>query len=116
MLRSFTINHDDLSIDEVKKVSKYYKGLKATRDTLTEYVENDLGEKFGTTYYIFTGSWVPYGSCVKRGNKYVFARYSRYDALSEDFTDFAIDCEDTGKDSSVFDTKHISVIDGKVEY
>lgn len=115
MIRTFTINKNDLTVDESKKVSTYYKGLKASRDTITEYVDNGH-EKFSTTYYIFTGHWVPYGSCVKRGNKYVFARYSRYDALTENLREYIIDCEDNGEDNRTFKTTHIEVINGKVNY
>lgn len=108
----FTLNKRALNKEEKAHVSKYYRGLTALSDTLTETRYDDNGNRTNeTTYYIFKGSWTPYGSCVKHNGRYVFARYSRYDSLSEDFTDFSIDCEDKGQDSTVFETKHIEVND-----
>lgn len=112
---TYRINKNDLTIEEQEKVSKYYKGLKATRDTMTEIFEgNDT--KYEETYYIFVGNHTPYGACVKHGNRYVFARYSRYDSMTEDFTDFAIDCDESGNDDRVFTTKHFTMTDNTVEY
>lgn len=115
--RVYTLNKRDLTKEEKESVSRYYRGLRALSDTLTEEIYDDNGKlTYGCTYYIFVGSRTPYGACVKHGNKYVFARYSRYDALSVDFTDYAIDAEETGEDSKYFDTKHFNVENMTVKY
>ena len=115
--RVYKLNKRDLSKEERAQVSKFYRGLNALSDTLTETCYDDNGTLvFETTYYIFKGSWTPYGSCVKHNGRYVFARYSRYDSLSEDFTDFAIDCDEKGTDSTCFETKHFEVKDMTVTY
>lgn len=108
--RTYTLNKRALSKEERENVSRNYRGLTALADTLTERVTDENGRLIsGCTYYIYKGSWTPYGACVKHGDKYVFARYSRYDALSVDFTDFAIDCDEHGNDHDVFTTKHFTV-------
>ena len=113
----YTLNKRDLTTEERETVSKFYKGLRALSDTITEETYNERGERTGsTTYYIFSGSWTPYGSCVKHNDRYVFARYSRYDSINEDFTDFSIDCNETGEDHDVFATKHFNVNDNTVNY
>lgn len=110
MKRVYRLNKRALSKEERESVSRNYRGLTAYSDTLTETAYNDNGRLAGeTTYYIFKGSWTPYGACVKHNGRYVFARYSRYDSLSEDFTDFAIDCGEFGEDHDVFETKHFRV-------
>lgn len=115
--RIYTINKRDLTKEEKEKVSRYYRGLRALSDTITERVIDDDGKLvYEETRYIFVGSWTPYDSCVKHGDRYVFARYSRYDSLSVDFTDFAIDTEETGEDHKVFDTKHFKVENMTVKY
>lgn len=117
MKRIFTLNKMDLTKEEQEKVNHYYKGLRALRDTITEEVINEkTGEKRSTTYFIFVGSWTPYGSCVKHGDRYVFARYSRWDSITTDFTDFAIDCDENGQDSKWFETHHFEVNNNQVEY
>lgn len=113
----YTLNKRDLSKEEKAEVSRYYRGLRALSDTLTETYYNEDGERIGeSTYYIFVGSHTPYGACVKHNDRYVFARYSRYDSLSVDFTDFAIDCDEFGDNDSYFDTKHVTVTDNTVRY
>ena len=108
--RKYTLNKRDLTPEEKASVSKYYRGLRALSDTITEEVRGDKGELISScTYYIFVGSWTPYGACVKHGDRYVFARYSRYDSLTTDFTDFSIDCTEKGKNHEVFNTKHFTV-------
>jgi hypothetical protein len=115
--RVFRLNKRDLNKDERLSVSKYYRGLTAYSDTLTESIYDDNNRLVSeTTYYIFKGSWTPYGACVKHDGRYVFARYSRYDSLSEDFTDFSIDCDEKGADSKIFETKHFNVNNMTVEY
>lgn len=115
--RIYTLNKRALSKEEKESVSRYYRGLRALSDTITETVRDDDGNLIsGCTYYIFVGSWTPYGACVKHGDKYVFARYSRYDSLTVDFTDFAIDTEENGDDNKYFDTKHFTVENMTVKY
>lgn len=115
--RIYTLNKRALTKEEKESVSRNYRGLRALSDTLTEEIYDDNGKlTYGCTYYIFTGSWTPYGACVKHGDRYVFARYSRYDSLSVDFTDFAIDTEETGEDHKIFDTKHFKVENMTVKY
>lgn len=107
---TYTLNKRALNKEERASVSKYYRGLTALSDTLTEERRDENGKlTYSCTYYVFKGSWTPYGACVKHGDRYVFARYSRYDSLSTDFTDFAIDCNEKGGDDSVFTTRHIKV-------
>ena len=112
---TYRINKNDLTKEEQEKVNHYYRGLKASRDTMTEIFEGN-GTKYEETYYIFVGNHVPYGACVKRNNRYVFARYSRYDSISADFTDYARDCDESGNDDRVFETKHFAMTDMSVEY
>lgn len=113
----YTLNKRALNKEERETVSKFYRGLVALSDTLTETHYAEDGRRTGeTTYYIFKGSWTPYGACVKHNGRYVFARYSRYDSISEDFTDYSIDCEEKGEDSKVFDTAHFSVNNMTVNY
>lgn len=113
----FTLNKRDLNKEERERVSKYYRGLTALSDTITEETFDENGTRTGsTTYFVFKGSWTPCGSCVKHGDRYVFARYSRYDSLSLDFTDYAIDNDEFGNDSKVFETHHFAVSDGVVKY
>lgn len=113
----YTLNKRDLKKDERDRVSKYYRGLSALSDTLTETTYDDNGNRTGeSTYFIFKGSWTPYGSCVKHNGRYVIARWSRYDSISEDFTDYAIDCDEKGSDDMVFETKHFEMKDMKVQY
>ena len=115
--RIYTLNKRALTKEEKESVSRNYRGLRALSDTLTEEVYDDNGKlTYGCTYYIFVGSWTPYGTCVKHGDKYVFARYSRYDSLTVDFTDFAIDTEENGEDSKHFETKHFTVENMTVKY
>lgn len=115
--RIYRLNKRDLTKEEREAVSKHYRGLTALSDTLTESVYDDNGRRVSeSTFYIFKGSWTPYGACVKHNGRYVFARYSRYDSLSEDFTDFSIDCDEKGEDDKVFTTKHFSVKDMTVKY
>ena len=115
--RRFTLNKRALTKEEKASVSKYYRGLTALSDTLTEESRDDKGNLiYSCTYYIFKGSWTPYGACVKHGDRYVFARYSRYDSVSTDFTDFAIDCDEYGNNDKVFDTKHFTVDNMTVTY
>ena len=116
-IRTFTLNKRALNKEERETVSRYYRGLRALADTITERVTDENGSLlYGCTYYIFVGSWTPYGACVKHGDRYVFARYSRYDSLTIDFTDFAIDTDETGVDDKVFTTKHFTVEDMTVKY
>lgn len=112
---TYRINKNDLTKEEQEQVSHYYKGLKASRDTMTEIYEGN-NTKTETTLYIFVGNRTPYGACVKHGNRYVFARYSRYDSMSEDFADYAVDCDELGNDHDVFNTKHFIMTDNTVEY
>ena len=112
----YTLNKRALTKEERERVSKYYRGLTAYSDTLTEECFENGIRTNSATYYIFKGSWTPYGSCVKHNGRYVFARYSRYDSISEDFSDFSIDCEDNGTDSTVFETKHLEVKDMTVTF
>lgn len=113
----YTLNKRDLSKEEKTMASKFYRGLTASSDTITETWFNEEGEETSsTTYYIFKGSWTPYGGCTKHGNKYVFARYSRYEAINDDFTDFAIDCDEKGNDHNIFETKHIAVENMTVKF
>lgn len=113
----YTLNKRSLNKERRDRVSKYYRGLTALSDTLTETHYDENGNRTNeTTYYVFKGSWVPYGACVKRNGYYVFARYSRYDALSEDFTEFLVDCEDDGTNSKCFETKHVEVKEMTVKY
>ena len=106
----YTLNKRSLTKEERESVSRNYRGLRALADTLTEEKRDDNGRLIcACTYYIYTGSWTPYGACVKHGNKYVFARYSRYDAVTTDFTDLAIDCDELGENDKVFTTKHFNV-------
>lgn len=115
--RVYTLNKRALNKEEREAVSKYYRGLTAYADTLSERVyDNDGNLVSGSTYYIFKGSWTPYGACVKHNGRYVFARYSRYDSLDENFTDFAIDCDEFGNNDRVFETKHFEVKDMTVNY
>ena len=115
--RIYTLNKRALTKEEKESVSRNYRGLRALSDTITETVRDDNGNLIsGCTYYIFVGSWTPYGACVKHNGRYVFARYSRYDSLSEDFTDFSIDCAEDGNDDKFFETKHISVNNMTVKY
>ena len=115
--RIYTLNKRDLSKEEREKVSRYYRGLRALSDTLTERVIDDDGHLvYEETKYIFVGSWTPYGACVKHNGRYVFARYSRYDSLTVDFTDFSIDCSETGADHDTFNTKHFTVDNMTVKY
>lgn len=115
--RTYTLNKRALSKEERESVSLNYRGLTALSDTLTETVRDDKGYLISScTYYIFKGSWTPYGACVKHGDKYVFARYSRYDAVTTDFTDFAIDTDEHGNDHAVFTTKHFAINDMRVTY
>jgi len=118
MTRKYTLNKRALNKEEREAVTRRgYKGLRALSDTLTEMVyDNDGNLVIGSTYYIYTGSWTPYGSCVKHNGRYVFARYSRYDSIDEDFTDFAIDCDEFGNNDRVFETKHFEVKDNTVNY
>lgn len=114
---TYTLNKRALTKEERETVSRYYRGLTAYSDTLTETRFDDNGNRTDeTTYYIFKGSWTPYGACVKHNGRYVFARYSRYDSLSEDFTDFSIDCAEDGSDDNYFETKHIAVNNMTVKY
>ena len=113
----FTLNKRDLNKEERERVSKYYRGLIAYSDTITEETFDEDGRRTGaSTYYIFKGSWTPYGACVKHGDRYVFARYSRYDSLSVDFTYYAIDTDEKGDNDRVFETAHFPVNDGVVKY
>ena len=113
----YTLNKRALTKEEQETVSKYYRGFTALSDTLTETIYDDNGNYTGsTTYYIFKGSWTPYGACVKHGDRYVIARYSRYDSITTDFTDFAIDCDKTGNDDYTFETKHFKVENNTVEF
>lgn len=117
MKRVYRLNKRALTKEEREEVTRYYRGLRALSDTLTEECYDDNGRfTGGCTYYIFKGSWTPYGACVKHNGRYVFARYSRYDSLAEDFTDFAIDCNEYGNDHEVFETKHFSVENMTVVY
>ena len=116
-IRTYTLNKRDLTKDEREKVSRYYRGLRALSDTITERVTDENGNLvYEETRYIFVGSWTPYGACVKHGDRYVFARYSRYDSLAVDFSDFAIDTSETGSDHDVFTTKHFTVENMTVKY
>ena len=115
--RVFTLNKNDLTKEEQAQVSTFYKGLTALRDTLTEATYDENGKlTYSCTYYIFKGRWTPYSACVLHNNRYVFARYSRYDSVDTDFTDFAIDCDEHGKDHDVFITKHFAVENNEVTY
>ena len=114
--RIYTLNKNSLSKEERESVSRYYRGLTALSDTLTEEVRDEHGLVNRCTYYIFKGSWTPYGACVKHGDRYVFARYSRYDSITTDFTDFAIDCDEKGNDHDIFITNHFSVENMTVNY
>ena len=117
----YTLNKNDLTKEEQEKVSKYYRGFTALRDTLTEETFDDAGNRTGSqTFYIFKGGWTPYGACVKHGDKkhgfkYVFARHSRYDAVTTDFTEFLLDCDDHGNDDDCFETHHFSMNNNTVE-
>lgn len=116
MKRTYTLNKRDLNKEDREKVSHYYRGLRALADTITEEARDDNGNLISAcTYYIFVGSWTPYGACVKHGDRYVFARYSRYDSVTTDFTDFSRDCNEFGKDHEIFETKHFSVNNMTVE-
>ena len=111
----YKLNKRALTKEEREEVNHYYRGFTASADTLTEEIYKDDGSLVeACTYYIYRGGWVPYGACVKRGNRYVFARYSRYDSVTVDFTDFALDCDETGLDDDCFETKHFEVKDGVV--
>ena len=115
--RVYTLNKRDLDKTDREMVNKIYRGLTAYADTLTETTYDDEGKLTGsTTYYIFKGSWTPYGACVRHGDRYVFARYSRYDSVDVNFTDFAIDCDEFGNDHDVFETKHFTVENNEVKY
>ena len=114
---TYTLNKRDLNKEERERVSRYYRGLTALSDTLTEETREDDGSLISScTYYIFKGSWTPYGSCVKHNGRYVFARYSRYDSIDENFTDFSRDCDEFGNNHEVFDTKHFTVDNMTVVY
>lgn len=111
----YTINKRDLTAEEQETANHFYKGLRVLRDTLTEERIGSDGYSHKTTYYIFVGNHVPYGACVKRNGRYVFARYSRWDSVDVDFTDFALDCAEDGSDNTCFETKHIAVNNNVVE-
>lgn len=117
MRRVYEINKRALSKEERESVSRNYRGLRALAETITERVYDDDGRLVsGCTYYVYSGSWTPYGSCVKHNGKYVFARYSRYDAIREDFTEYAIDTDELGNNHNVFETKVFKIIDNEVNY
>ena len=83
------------------------KGYRLLADTLTEErVDEDGTVISSSTYYIFTGKAPLYGMCCKINGRYVFARWSRYDSVTTDFKDLAIDCSEFGCDDDWFETKH----------
>jgi hypothetical protein len=109
----YKINKRALTKEERESVSRNYRGFRALADTITEEIRGDDGRFIcACTYYIYVGRWTPYGACVKHGDRYVFARYSRYDSLTTDLTDFALDCDELGGDDKVFETKHFKVENG----
>lgn len=113
----YTLNKRALTKEERETVSRYYRGLTALSDTITEEYLDENGNRHGaTTYYIFKGSWTPYQACVKHNGRYVFARYSRYDSVSEDLKDFALDCNEIGENDDFFETHHFEMVDGKVTF
>ena len=117
MIIKYTLNRNALTKEEQTALNGTYRGLTATRDTLTETYYDDNGElTYSSTYYIYKGSWTPYGACVLHNNRYVFARWSRYDAVNINFTDFAIDCTEFGNDDNVFTTLHYRVENHTVKY
>ena len=114
---TYKLNKRSLAKEEREKINHYYRGLRVLADTLTEEKRDENGRLIcSCTYYIYTGSWTPYGACVKHGNRYVFARYSRYDSVTTDFTDFAIDCDEFGENDKIFTTKHFKVENMTVNY
>ena len=120
MKRVFTLNKKAITKEEAIENSRYYKGLTCTRDTMTEEVYDD-NDHFcrSNVYYVFKGSWTPYGGCVKHGDNYVFARSSRYDAIktvNETFEEFVIDCDEFGHDDKIFTTHHFTMSNNEVKY
>lgn len=114
---TYTLNKGALTKEERESVSRNYRGLRALSDTLTEEKRDDNGRLIcACTYYIFVGSWTPYGACVKHGDRYVFARYSRYDAVTTDFSDLAIDCDEFGNNHTTFETRHFKVENMRANY
>lgn len=120
MKRVFTLNKKAITKEEAIENSRYYKGLTCTRDTMTEEVYDDNGIFRGScTYYVYEGSWTPYSGCVKHGNNYVFARWSRYDAIKTNvgnFEEFLMNCDEFGHDDKTFETHHFTMSNNEVKY
>lgn len=105
----FRVNKNDLEL-----INHYYKGYKGTRDTITVECYDEKGNCiFNTTYYIYKGKSPLYGMCCKINGKYVFAKYSRYEAIDENLIDYAIDTDEYGNNHSVFTTMHYKIVNGE---
>ena len=92
------------------------RGYRLLHDTLTEEHYKDGLLVSSYEWFIYTGRITPYGMCVKHGDYYVIARWSRYDSIKTDLSEYNIDCDETGIDDDVFETKHIKLENGKGVY